>query len=40
MLLNVTDIAYGKVILANEMGKGAILSSTEDNLLFLGAGNE
>ena len=35
MKLNVTDIAYDGKVLFNDEGMGVILSSTEDNLLYV-----
>ena len=35
MKLNVTNITYGDKVLFNDEGMGVILSSTEDNLLYV-----
>ena len=35
MKLNVTDISYDGKVLYNDEGMGVILSSTEDNLLYV-----
>ena len=40
MQLNVTNITYGDTILFDDDGMGAILSSTEDNLLYVAGSGE